>query len=185
MGKDGAYALDSSEYLTPEAVDKKNVRHVPADAVLVSFKLTVGRVKIAGCPMTTNEAIACFDSNDKRLLQYIYPYLLSFDYNSLGSTSSIATAVNSRTIKGMPMRVPDNDELQVFSEQVTPIYDLLLSNQKEIAVLSELRDALLPKLMSGEIDVSQVDLTPPNNHLSAFRARHHRSTIAAWHPFQL
>lgn len=165
MGEAGAFALDSSEYLTPEAVSEKNVRRVPAGAVLVSFKLTVGRVKIAGCPMTTNEAIACFNADDKRLLQYVYPLLLTFDYSSLGSTSSIATAVNSKTIKGMPVAIPGNDELQCFSEKVTPLYEKMLSCQKEIVLLSELRNTLLPKLMSGEIDVSKVDLTPLNNHL--------------------
>lgn len=159
MGEAGVFALDSSEYLTPEAVDEKNVRGVPAGSVLVSFKLTVGRVKIAGSNMTTNEAIACFDAEDMRLLQYVYPYLVTFDYDSLGSTSSIATAVNSKTIKGMPILIPSDDELRVFSEKVTPIYEMMLSNQKENVTLLELRDILLPKLISGEIDVSQIELS--------------------------
>ena len=99
MGEAGTYSLDSSEYLTDAAVNANNVRRVPAGSVLLSFKLTVGRVKIAGCNMTTNEAIACFASDDKRKLAYAYPYLRSFDYGKLGSTSSIATAVNSKPSK--------------------------------------------------------------------------------------
>ncbi len=93
MGEAGTYSLDSSEYLTDAAVNAKNVRRVPAGSVLLSFKLTIGRVKIAGCNMTTNEAIACFASDDKRKLAYAYPYLRSFDYGKLGSTSDRKSVV--------------------------------------------------------------------------------------------
>ena len=114
MGEPGAYSLDSSEYLTDAAVKEKSVRRVPMGSVLLSFKLTVGRVKIAGCDMTTNEAIACFASDDKRKLAYAYPFLLSFDYEKLGSTSSIATAVNSKTIKAMPVAMSGDVGLDSF-----------------------------------------------------------------------
>lgn len=166
MGEAGTYSLDSSEYLTDAAVNGKNVRRVPAGSVLLSFKLTVGRVKIAGCNMTTNEAIACFASDDKRKLAYAYPYLRSFDYEKLGSTSSIATAVNSKTVKAMPFAMPDDLELSEFYLSTKPIYEQLLATAKESRFLAQLRDVLLPKLMSGEIDVSKVDLTQLNSHLA-------------------
>ncbi|MGE9983851.1 restriction endonuclease subunit S [Slackia isoflavoniconvertens] len=166
MGEAGAYSLDSSEYLTDAAVNAKNVRRVPAGSVLLSFKLTVGRVKIAGCNMTTNEAIACFASDDKRKLAYAYPYLRSFDYGELGSTSSIATAVNSKTVKAMPFAMPGDLELSEFYLSTKPIYEQLLATAKESRFLAQLRDVLLPKLMSGEIDVSKVDLKQLNSHLA-------------------
>lgn len=166
MGEAGAYSLDSSEYLTDAAVNAKNVRKVPAGSVLLSFKLTVGRVKIAGCNMTTNEAIACFASDDKRKLAYAYPYLRSFDYGKLGSTSSIATAVNSKTVKAMPFAMPGDLELSEFYLSTKPIYEQLLATAKESRFLAQLRDVLLPKLMSGEIDVSKVNLTQLNSHLA-------------------
>ena len=166
MGEAGTYSLDSSEYLTDAAVNAKNVRRVPAGSVLLSFKLTVGRVKIAGCNMTTNEAIACFASDDKRKLAYAYPYLRSFDYGKLGSTSSIATAVNSKTVKAMPFAMPGDLELSEFYLSTKPIYEQLLATAKESCFLAQLRDVLLPKLMSGEIDVTKVVLTKPNSHLA-------------------
>lgn len=149
MAKSGAYSLDSMEYLTLDAVRQKNVRKVPEGSVLLSFKLTVGRVKIAACDMTTNEAIACFSSNDSRRLAYVYPYLLTYDYGKLGSTSSIATAVNSKTIKAMSIAMPDDKELDSFYELSKPLYGQMLCIAKENARLELLRDALLPKLMSG------------------------------------
>ena len=165
MGGGDAYLIDSSEYLTPEAVDKHNIKKCKPGSVLLSFKLTVGRVGIVASEMVTNEAIACFSSDDPRKLAYLYPLLKSYDYASLGSTSSIATAVNSKMIKAMGLKIPSSSVLDAFYERAKPIYELLLSNTRELAALNELRDTLLPKLMSGEIDVSKVDLTQLNNHL--------------------
>lgn len=166
MGGGDAYLIDSSEYLTPEAVDKHNIKKCKPGSVLLSFKLTVGRVGIVASEMVTNEAIACFSSDDPRKLAYLYPLLKSYDYASLGSTSSIATAVNSKMIKAMGLKIPSSSVLDAFYERAKPIYELLLSNTRELAALNELRDTLLPKLMSGEIDVSKVDLTQLNNHLA-------------------
>ena len=165
MGSGDVFLIDSSEYLTPEAVEKYNVKICEPGSILLSFKLTVGRVSIAANEMVTNEAIACFSSDDPRKLAYLYPVLKSYDYASLGSTSSIATAVNSKMIKSMDLQMPPSVALERFHERAKPLYDLLLSNAKEIASLVELRNALLPKLMSGEIDVSRVDFTQLNNHL--------------------
>ena len=166
MGELGAYSFDSSEYLTPQAVKDKKIRRVPKGSVLLSFKLTVGRVKIAAVDMTTNEAIAFFASNDPAKLAYLYPFLLTFDYGRLGSTSSIATAINSKTVKAMTITMPDDDTLARFYANVKPLYEMIMSNQRENAFLKSLRDDLLPRLMSGEIDVSKVDLTQLNSHLS-------------------
>ena len=168
MASSGAYAFDSSEYLTQAAVQQKHVRKVPTGSVLLSFKLTIGRVKIAATDMTTNEAIACFSSDDARKLSWLYPYLLNFDYSKLGNTSSIGTAVNSKTIKGMPIAMPVEKSLEEFYEFTKPLYQFMKSNQSETLRLQQLRDTLLPKLMSGEIDVSKVDLTQPNSHLHQF-----------------
>ncbi|WP_164505450.1 site-specific tyrosine recombinase/integron integrase [Actinobaculum sp. 313] len=171
MGQADAYLITSSEYLTNEAVERFNIRRCPPGSILLSFKLTVGRVGIAADEMVTNEAIACFTSDDPRRLAYLYPLLLAYDYGSLGNTSSIANAVNSKVIKAMPLQLPDDGVLDEFYNNAKPIYDLMLSNTKEKSALEQTRDALLPKLMSGEIDVSEVQLpTRPNNHLACCSA---------------
>lgn len=116
--------------------------------------------------MTTNEAIAFFASNDPAKLAYLYPFLLTFDYGRLGSTSSIATAINSKTVKAMTITMPDDHTLARFYANVKPLYETIMSNQRENAFLKSLRDNLLPMLMSGEIDASKVDLMQLNSHLS-------------------
>ena len=158
MGNCGLFISDSSEYLTSAAVNKFNIVVIPDNTVLLSFKLTVGRIAITDGCMTTNEAIAHFKTTNKAINEYLYCYLKSYNFQTLGSTSSIATAVNSKIIKAMPFVVPTDEELTVFHNFAAPIFGKIKETQRENARLSELRDTLLPKLMSGEIDVSEVEI---------------------------
>ena len=158
MGSCGLYIEDSSEYLTHDAVEKFNVKIVPDNTVILSFKLTVGRVAITDGCMTTNEAIAHFKTDKPKINEYLYCYLKNFNFQTMGSTSSIATAVNSKIIKGMPFVVPTAEELEKFHSIAAPLFTMIKSSQQESKYLGELRDVLLPKLMSGEIDVSGIHL---------------------------
>lgn len=158
MGSCGTFITDSSEYLTRAAVDKHNVKVVPDNTVILSFKLTVGRVAITVGETTTNEAIAHFNTSKDNITEYLYCYLKSFDFDSLGSTSSIGTAVNSKTIKAMEFVNPEEKELQEFCDIVRPMFEQIKKNQFENQYLEMLRDSLLPKLMSGELDVSDLKL---------------------------
>lgn len=158
MGRCSMYIADSSEYLTHESVDKFNIKVVPDNTVLLSFKLTVGRVAITDGAMATNEAIAHFKTDKPEINEYLYCYLKDFNYQTMGSTSSIATAVNSKIIKAMPFVVPTNAELVKFHSATAPMFEMIKTRQRENTRLDELRDSLLPKFMSGEIDVSDVEL---------------------------
>ena len=116
MGNSGTYVFDTAEELTADAISKHNVKVVPADTVLVSFKLTVGRVSITTTDMCTNEAIAHFLMPNDTLREYTYLYLKCFEYDSLGNTSAISKAVNSKIIKGMPFIMPDDATIARFHQ---------------------------------------------------------------------
>lgn len=153
MGNSGTFVLETNEGITNEAVEKHNMKVVPAGTIFVSFKLTVGRVAIATTDMCTNEAIAHFYIQDDLQRAYTYCYLKNFEYETLGNTSSISKAVNSKIIKGMPFTMPDEPTITKFSEYVEPILNAIGNKQITCAKLKEARDRLLPKLMNGEIEV--------------------------------
>jgi type I restriction enzyme S subunit len=157
MSNCGVFVSDSSEYLTAESVERFNIKVVPSGTVLLSFKLTVGRVAITDGEMTTNEAIAHFKRLDNIATEYLYYYLKMFDYQVLGNTSSIATAVNSKTIRAMPFVMPDEKVLQEFHAATASMFEQIRVNLEESARLATLRDTLLPRLMSGELSVSDID----------------------------
>ena len=158
MGNCGVFILNSSEYLKDSAIDKFNIVLVPKDTVILSFKLTVGRVAITNEEMTTNEAIAHFKTDNKKIKEYLYCYLKKYNFQTMGSTSSIATAVNSKIIKSMPFIIPTDDEIEKFHQVAKFIFEKIRINQIENEKLTQLRDTLLPKLMSGEIDVNRVEV---------------------------
>ena len=155
MGQSGVYLTDTSEYLKREAVDVFNISTAPTGSVLLSFKLTVGRVRINSVPMCTNEAIVNFHIDDPVLRQYTFYYLSNFNYEELGNTSSISKAINSKKIKMMPFIMPTRNILEKYYHVANPIFESILVKQQEIASLKEARDRLLPKLMNGEIDVME------------------------------
>lgn len=153
MGSSSAFLYETSEGLTSEAIKRHNVKIIPSNTVLLSFKLTVGRVAITTTEMCTNEAIAHFRMEDPVYREYVYCYLKDYHYDSLGSTSSISKAVNSKIIKAMPFVLPNYELITAFSKIVAPIFDQIKNKQKSCLELKQARDRLLPKLMSGELEV--------------------------------
>jgi type I restriction enzyme, S subunit len=159
MGKSGAYISASSEFLTQEAVDRFNIRVVPDNTVIVSFKLTVGRIAITDGRMTTNEAIAhCVLPDDCGVsTEYLYCALAAFDFTSLASTSSIAEAVNSKTIRALHIIVPTNALMGCYTDLVQPLFQKIKNNQRAIETLSQVRETLLPRLISGKLRVPEAE----------------------------
>ena len=159
MKSSGIYINKSSEYLTDEAIKKCNIKIIPKNTLLLSFKLTIGRIAITYLDKTTtNEAIAHFLTDKKGATEYLYCYLKKFNFNTLGSTSSIATAVNSKIIKEMPFIIPQEKDLENFYNLVKPLFENIKNNQIESEKLTNLKNYLLPKLMNGEIDVENIEL---------------------------
>ena len=151
--KDTMFVQKTAEELTQDACENYNIKVVPKGTILLSFKLTVGRVAFAGADVCTNEAIAHFQKEGDEWKAYTLMYLRNYNYDSLGNTSGISKAVNSTIIKNMPFVMPCTAILQEFSQRVLPFIKQTENLQTQIRLLTEARDRLLPKLMSGEIEV--------------------------------
>lgn len=133
LGNCSVFIDKTSEYLTEEAVERFNVPVIPPNTVVVSFKLTVGRVAITTERMLSNEAIAHVNLKEGYRFPYFFYLLLKcYNYKKLGNTSSIATAVNSKTIKQMKFILPDRDTLKQFNELIEPLFERMLLNTLEL-----------------------------------------------------
>lgn len=153
MGNSGMFVLNTAENLTEDSIKQYNVKVIPKNTVLLSFKLTVGRVAIAPTDICTNEAIAHFKGRRECEREYTYFYLKNFHYDELGSTSSISKAVNSKIIKAMPFVMPSEKLLKEYSSKTKDAFDLIICKQKINNNLKIARDRMLHKLMSGEVEV--------------------------------
>lgn len=110
--------------------------------------------------MTVDSHVTIVRPKDSILQSYIGFWGLSheseIEAQHTGSTGQ--TELPRDRVKAMELPLPDEDILSKFNELIIPMTSTVISNQEENARLSQLRDALLPKLMSGELDVSDIDL---------------------------
>ena len=66
--------------------------------------------------------------------------------------------ISATDIMTIPCVIPNTDEIYQFNRKLSPMFEMIINNQYENTVLSKTRDAMLPKLMSGELDVSSLDI---------------------------
>ena len=78
---EGKYITDTKEYISDEAA--KKIFKVKANSLLMSFKLTIGKMAFAGVDLCTNEAIIAIPENEKYNLRFLYYYLSSYDWKTL------------------------------------------------------------------------------------------------------
>lgn len=133
LGDCNKYINSSSETISCVGQKKFNIPIVKAGTILLSFKLTVGRVAIATKDLLTNEAIAQLPIKDPSKVDrdFLYYYLLKFPWSTLGSTSSIATAINSKIIKEMEVELPDTITQRKIAN-ILSILDEKINNNKAI-----------------------------------------------------
>ena len=154
MGGSEVFINKTSEYLVDEAIKKFRIPEIPKDTVILSFKMTVGRIAITNQLMYSNEAIAHLKLiTDEIDRYYLFLYLNQFNFDKIGSTSSITKAFNSQSIRDIEIPVPKKTVLDKFSVLQNGIFDKIRQNEQQIQTLAKLRDTLLPQLMSGQLRV--------------------------------
>ena len=153
------FILNTSEKITKDGAEKFNMRYAPKETVILSFKLTVGKVAITTEEMLTNEAIAHFNiKNSSMNTVFTFWYLRLFQYGNLGNTSSIGTAINSKIVKSMPFLLPSKRIIEKFDDLVEPIMKEIKVLVKKNLLLQETRDLLLPRLISGKLSVEDLEM---------------------------
>ena len=145
MGKCDGYIFNTSENLTYDAVKSFNIPIIPENTVILSFKLTVGRIAITSEKMLSNEAIAHFKTDNYKLVPYLYLFLKNYDFNKLGSTSSIATATNSKAVKSINFPLPDVKQIDEFYKVINPFFDKIKYLQYVNKKLQETKNLYLKK----------------------------------------
>ena len=85
--------------------------------------------------------------------------------DAFNGEGTVFGSINGKTLKSLPIAMPKVEEIKAFEDEASFIDAQIRNNETESRLLAILRDALLPKLMSGEIDVSKVDLTQLNSPL--------------------
>ena len=113
-------------------------------------------------PANTNQAVAIIrPDNQKITASYLYSFFVGnwhSDYYSKRIQQAVQANLSLTTIKSLPIAILPVDLMKRYDGLVKPLFSLMKSNDGENRLLALLRDSLLPKLMSGELDVSEIDL---------------------------
>ena len=89
--------------------------------------------------------------------KFVFHFVKSINLETLNAGSAVPS-MTTAILDALPLRLPDSDTLESFEKSVSPIYEMLQHNNAENKTLATLLDALLPRLMSGEIDVSKIEV---------------------------
>lgn len=132
---------------------------MPRGTVLFSSRAPIGYIAIAAGEVTTNQGFKSVVPNPEIGTPFIYHFLKAnlpiIEGMASGSTFK---EVSGSTMKIVPTLIPDEETLAKFNEFCTPIFEQQRVFEEQNRALSSMRDSLLPKLMSGEIDVSEIGL---------------------------
>ena len=144
------------EYIIEEGL-KKTV-FLKAGNLVLSNSATPGLPKILDIDTCIHDGWLYFPSS-KLSNEYLYLYFKYIRNNLIAlGNGSVFTNLKTDILKNYPTNLPSEDVLNEFNGIIKPIFSMILSNTRETKRLTEIRDTLLPKLMSGELDVSDIDI---------------------------
>lgn len=145
--------------ITELGLKKSSAIMMPAGSVLFSSRAPIGYIAIAANDVTTNQGFKSVVPKENVGTAYIY-FLLQQLLPTIESMASGSTfkEISGSAMKKVPTVIPDDDALTTFDEFCKPMMKQIQKNEQASRYLVELRDSVLPKLMSGEIDISELDI---------------------------
>ncbi len=154
----GSYIIDTEEHINDLAINKSSAKLLPAHSVLIAmYGATVGAYGVTSKTMACNQAICALIENEK--YPYTYLYQLAKESQQVLINMAVGSAQqNVSQILIKQLHIHSNIvKVQSFHNFALPIHQKIESIQFENKALEDLRNCLLPKLMSGELDVSDIN----------------------------
>ncbi|MDK6862872.1 restriction endonuclease subunit S [Nosocomiicoccus ampullae] len=138
------YVYDSKEEVTNLAVEECRMKVVPKNTVVMSFKLTIGRLGITEKDLYTNEAIAAFLIKDKNLLlpEYLYYSLKGYNFDHLIDRAAKGKTLNKRKLSEIYIPLIPIDNQKKIIEILNKAENLLVKRQQQIEALSALKQSV-------------------------------------------
>ena len=159
-------SVDKSKFISHGADDitelglrNSSASIMPPGTVLFSSRAPIGYIAIADGEVTTNQGFKSVVPHENVGTAFVYYFLK----NALPTIENMASGstfkeISGSSMKNVPAIVPDNVSLKAFADFCDSIFQEQRTLEAENRRLSTIRDTLLPKLMSGELDVSEIEL---------------------------
>ena len=152
--------IKPSETITNLGLEKSATKLLPAKTTVLAITgATLGQVSLLEIDACANQSVVGIIPNDNLPYEYIYP-LIKQNIAKLVShqTGGAQQHINKQNVENLDIVIPPYTHLVKYQNTVCGIYEMIANNCFEIDRLASVRDILLPKLMSGELDVYNIDL---------------------------
>lgn len=175
---EGINFIKAESILDSHAIDKNKFAFIDAETnsllkrsiicsgdIIFTIAGTLGRFALVDdsiLPANTNQAVAIIRANSEKVTpEYLYSFFLGNwhnDYYTKRIQQAVQANLSLGTIKSLPIPILSDKSMTEYLGIISPIITMTKANELEISKLETIRDALLPKLMSGEINVSNLDV---------------------------
>ena len=154
------FIFDTEEKITENAIRNSSAKMVPSGSILMAmYGATIGKLGIATKELSCNQACCVFLlPEDSTLRLYLYNWLLNSRTLLISMGKGAAQPnLSQDMIKNLEVVVPSSCLLAKFDSKVKPLYRIMSYHSSQIRLLTEARDRLLPKMMSGEIKIESLN----------------------------
>ena len=127
------------------------------ESVLIPRKGTLNNVIYVNQPFWSVDTMFYTEMKQPNVAKFVYHSMKSKNLVSM-NTGSAVPSMTTAILNAMELYIPSPETLESFEIFVAPMYEMMQGNETQSRKLAELRNTLLPKLMSGEIDVSELEL---------------------------
>ena len=165
MGNNRVYLDDKCDKVTDDAIEKINKRSKLQEGDLLFSGIgTIGRVAlVTQTPTNWNTSESVFNMHPTQNIssEFLYILLLSDvfqQYVKIHAQGGVQQGIRMASLKEYRMAIPEDSLLRKFDDIVMPIISRIKNNDNQSDSLASLRDTLLPKLMSGELKVNEINI---------------------------
>lgn len=152
--------IKPSEYISELGLSRSATKLLPAKTTVIAITgATLGKVSLLEINSCANQSVIGILQNSNIPYEFIYPFIKHNILELIShQTGGAQQHINKQNVEQIKLAIPSYDVLNQYKLLVEPIYKMIANNCFENKRLAELRDALLPKLMSGEINVDDVKI---------------------------
>ena len=150
------FIFETEEHITEDAVKNSSAKVLPEGALIVAmYGATIGKIGITAAEMACNQACCAFIFFDDMISkEYLYCWLMdNREYLVSQGKGAAQSNLSQEMIRNFSLLCPDKKVIKKFTEIVTTMLENKRVLENKILMLSKARDDLLPKLMSGEVEV--------------------------------
>ena len=150
------FILQTQDSLTYEGADSQKNKFIPEDSICISCIATVGLVSFTSQKSQTNQQINSIVPMSKKYREYLFLSLKNIkdDLLAIGSGRSATLNINTAVFSKINLLYPNENILSEFHIRISSIFQKIKNNTFQIQTLSNTRDTLLPKLMSGKVRIN-------------------------------